>query len=369
MSPYRLLWPLLAQIEPEAAHRLTIRALKLGAGALWAARKDPPELRIGVAGLRFRNPVGVAAGFDKDGEVAGPLLGLGFGHVEIGSVTPLPQAGNPKPRLFRLAEDRAVINRMGFNNMGAAALALRLSRARPEGIIGISIGANRASRDMAGDYATAFNYVAPYADYIALNVSSPNTSGLRRLQERALLKDLLARLAEQRAKCARALPVFLKVSPDVDALVLEAIVEEAIGARLAGLIVSNTTAGERAGLKSGHAAETGGLSGAPLFRRATECLAEARRLAGSRLAFIGVGGIASARDAYEKILAGASLVQVYTGLVYRGPGLLRDIKTGLVRLLKSDGFAGVSAAVGARSAPQPSARDAGSAHASAASGY
>lgn len=359
MSLYRALWPAISALDPEAAHLLSLRALQLGAGALWATRSDPPSLRIRVAGMRFGNPIGVAAGYDKDGEVAGPLLKLGFGHVEIGTVTPRPQAGNPPPRLFRLSEDRAIINRMGFNNGGAAALALRLGRSRPEGIIGISIGANRDSADMAGDYVTAFDYVAPYADYIALNVSSPNTSGLRRLQERERLGDLLARLGEARAKAARALPVFLKISPDIDAPGLEAIVEAAVGARLAGLIVSNTTAGERAGLKSAHAAEAGGLSGAPLFRRSTECLTEARRLAGARLALIGVGGVSSARDAYEKILAGASLVQLYTGLVYQGPGLLREIKKGLAKLLASDGFADVSEAVGARIGPEPAKAEPG----------
>jgi len=351
---YRLLWPAISLLDPEAAHRLSVRALQFGAGALFAARNDPASLRISVAGMRFGNPIGIAAGYDKDGVVVGPLLKLGFGHVEVGTVTPRAQAGNPPPRLFRLSEDRAIINRMGFNNGGAAALALRLSRSRPAGIVGISIGANRDSADMAGDYVTAFDYVAPYADYIALNVSSPNTSGLRRLQERERLGDLLARLGEARAKAARALPVFLKVSPDVDAHGLEAIVETAVGARLAGLIVSNTTAGARAGLRSAHAAEAGGLSGAPLFRRSTECLAEARRLAGAQLALVGVGGVSSARDAYEKILAGASLVQLYTGLVYKGPGLVREIKHGLARLLRSDGYADLSAAVGARVGPAPS---------------
>jgi dihydroorotate dehydrogenase len=351
MSLYRALWPLVSSLEPERAHQLTVRALQAGAGALWPKRANTPSLRISAAGMRFRNPIGLAAGFDKDGEVAGPLLRLGFGHVEVGTVTPLPQAGNPRPRLYRLNEDRAIINRMGFNNQGAAALASRLSRARPEGAIGISIGANRASSDVAGDYVTAFNYVAPYADYIALNVSSPNTSGLRRLQERALLQDLLGRLEGARANCARALPIFLKVSPDLDALVLEAIVETALGARLSGLIVSNTTAGGRAGLKSAHAAQTGGLSGVPLFRRSTECLAEASRLAQGRLVLIGVGGVFSARDAYEKILAGATLVQLYTGLVYQGPGLLHQILKGLPALLRSDGFANVAEAVGARTGP------------------
>jgi dihydroorotate dehydrogenase len=350
MSLYRVLSPLLTRLEPEAAHRLTIRALKFGAATLWAGRNDPPALRLSVLGMRLRNPIGLAAGFDKDGEVAGALLRMGFGFVEAGTVTPLPQAGNPRPRLFRLREDRAIINRMGFNNEGVASLASRLGRNRPGGIIGINIGANRGTKDMAADYVTAYSYVAPYADYIALNVSSPNTAGLRTLQERAPLQDLLERVNIVRAKAARALPVFLKISPDLDALALGTIVELAIEARLSGLIVSNTTTGARAGLKGPFAGEVGGLSGAPLFRRATDCLAEVHRLAGRRLTLIGVGGIFSARDAYEKILAGATIVQLYTALVYEGPGLLRRIKAGLARLLASDGFASVADAVGASAA-------------------
>jgi dihydroorotate dehydrogenase len=350
MSLYRAVSPLISRLEPEAAHRLTIRALKWGAGVLWRARADPRALRLSVLGMRLRNPIGLAAGFDKDGEVAGALVRMGFGFVEAGTVTPLPQAGNPRPRLFRLREDRAIINRMGFNNEGAASLAARLGRDRPAGVIGINIGANRGTKDMAADYVTAYSYVAPYADYIALNVSSPNTAGLRTLQERAPLQDLLARVNVARAKAARSLPIFLKISPDLDALGLETIVELAIEARLSGLIVSNTTTGARAGLQGPHAAEVGGLSGAPLFRRSTDCLAEVHRLAGRRLTLIGVGGVFSARDAYEKILAGATLVQLYTALVYEGPGLLRRIKVGLVRLLASDGFASVADAVGAGAA-------------------
>jgi len=348
MSLYRLVWPLLSRLDPEAAHRLTIRMLKSGAGALWPARRDPPALHLCALGLDFPNPIGIAAGFDKDGEVAGPLLKLGFGFVEAGTVTPRAQEGNARPRLFRLAEDRAVINRMGFNNRGAPALAARLGRARPPGIIGINIGANRQSSDFAADYVTAFDYVAPYADYIAINVSSPNTAGLRGLQERGPLVDLLARLNGVRTQAARPLPILLKIAPDLDAPGLETIVEVALGAGIAGLIVANTTVGGRAGLKSAHAAETGGLSGAPLFRRSTDALAEVARLAAGRLTLVGAGGVFSARDAYEKILCGASLVQLYTALVYEGPGLVARIKQGLAELLAADGFSNVREAIGAR---------------------
>jgi dihydroorotate dehydrogenase len=348
MSAFRILQPFFDKLDPEDAHRLTIRALQMGVGALWAPGKDPAALRINVLGLRFRNPVGIAAGFDKDGEVIAPLLRLDFGFVEAGTVTPRPQEGNPRPRLFRLTQDRAVINRMGFNNQGAAALAARLGAYRPHGNLGINIGANKDTKDFAADYVAAFSYVAPYADYITLNISSPNTAGLRGLQERAALEDLLARVHAAGANSARPLPILLKIAPDLDALGLEAIVEVALKARIAGLIVSNTTIGGRAGLNSSNANEAGGLSGAPLFRRSTDALAEVRRLAGARLILIGVGGISSAREAYEKILAGASLVQLYTALVYEGPGLIGRIKRGLAALLRSDGFQSVAQAVGAR---------------------
>lgn len=362
MNLYRLAKPFIERLDPEDAHRLTIRALRNGAGALWPAGRDPASLHLSVLGLDFPNPIGIAAGFDKDGEAAGPLLKLGFGFVEAGTVTPRAQEGNPRPRLFRLSEDRAVINRMGFNNRGAAALAARLGSKRPQGIIGINIGANKQSADFAADYVAAFNYIVPYADYIAINVSSPNTAGLRGLQERAPLEDLLARLNAARAKAARPLPVLLKIAPDLDALGFETIVEVALAAGIAGLIVSNTTIGGRAGLKSSHAAETGGLSGAPLFRRSTDALAEVARLSAGRLTLVGVGGISSARDAYEKILYGASLVQLYSALVYEGPGLISRIKRGLAGLLEGDGFANISEAIGARTGvkAQPPSRQQGS---------
>ena len=345
---YRALWPIIRLLDAESAHHLTLRILNIGAGALWRAGRTPASLRSTVLNLDFPNPIGIAAGFDKDGVAATPLLKLGFGFIELGTVTPHPQAGNPQPRLFRLTEDRAVINRMGFNNHGAQALVARLARYRPNGIIGINVGANKDSTDRLADYVTAFHAVAPYADYIAANISSPNTRGLRDLQRGAELRDLIARLQEARASSARALPLFVKIAPDLEPRELDDVIRISLEARLEGLIISNTTIGGRAGLKGPYAEEKGGLSGAPLFRRSTDMLAEVRRQSNGRLTLIGVGGVASARDAYEKILSGASLVQLYTGLVYEGPGLIRRIKEGLAELLKADGFATISAAVGAR---------------------
>ncbi|MFZ1991563.1 MAG: quinone-dependent dihydroorotate dehydrogenase [Alphaproteobacteria bacterium] len=345
---YRALWPIIRSIDAETAHHLTLHMLKMGAGALWPAGKSPASLSSTVLNLNFPNPIGIAAGFDKDGVAAAPLLKLGFGFIELGTVTPRPQAGNPKPRLFRLEENKAVINRMGFNNQGVEALVARLARHRPNGVIGINIGANKDSPDRLADYVTAFHAVAPYADYITANISSPNTKGLRDLQRGAELRDLIARLQEARASSARTLPLFVKIAPDLEPRELDDVIRISLEAKLDGLIISNTTVGGRAGLKGPHADEKGGLSGVPLFRRSTDMLAEVRRQAGNRLILIGVGGVGSARDAYEKILAGASLVQLYTGLVYQGPGLIRRIKHGLAELLKADGFATISAAVGAR---------------------
>lgn len=345
---YRALWPLIRSLDAETAHHLTLRMLNMGAGALWPAGASSPALRTNVLGLGFPNPIGIAAGFDKDGIAAKPLLKLGFGFVELGTVTPRPQSGNEKPRLYRLVEDRAVINRMGFNNQGAPALAARLARHRPAGVIGINIGANKDSSDRLADYVAAFRAVSPYADYIAANISSPNTKGLRDLQRGSELRDLIARLQAARAESARALPLLVKIAPDLDTRELDDVIRISLETKLDGLIISNTTIGGRAGLKGPHAGEKGGLSGAPLFRRSTDMLAEVRRQAGSVLTLIGVGGIASARDAYEKIQAGASLIELYTGLVYDGPRLVRKINEGLLELLKSDGLRNISEAVGVR---------------------
>ena len=340
---YRVLRPAIFALDPERAHRLTIAAL----GAMPPrAPAAPGPLATTVAGLRFPNPLGLAAGFDKDGEAADALLGLGFGSVEIGSVTPRPQAGNPRPRLFRLAEDGAVINRMGFNNSGAEALLARLvarHAAGRGGIVGINIGANKDSADRVADYADMARVMAPYASYLAVNVSSPNTPGLRALQDPAVLRALVAAVLEARG--VGGPPVFLKVAPDLEPADIDAIARIALDDGLGGLIVANTTI-QRPALASRHAGETGGLSGAPLRDMAMARLRDFRTATGGAIPLIGVGGIASAEDAFGRIRAGASLVQLYSAMVYGGPGLPRRIVRGLERLMRREGFSSIAEAVG-----------------------
>jgi dihydroorotate dehydrogenase len=294
-----------------------------------------------VAGLDFPNPVGLAAGFDKDAQVYRQMLGFGFGFVEVGTLTPLPQAGNPKPRLFRLAEDRAVINRLGFNNGGLEAAKARLAGKRG-GIVGVNVGANKESADRVADYAQAVRAMAPLADYITVNISSPNTPGLRALQDRGALEALVAAVTEARG--AAAAPIFLKVAPDLERADIDDIVAVAMG-RLDGLIVSNTTT-TRPALRSGHAGEAGGLSGAPLKSLALERLRDFRAATGGQMPLIAAGGIGSGADAFERILAGASLVQLYSALVYEGPGLARRIAAELKALVQREGLANVEEAVG-----------------------
>lgn len=342
---FSLARPAIFALDPERAHGLTLAALRMAPTLQPAA---PGPLATEVAGLRFPNPVGLAAGFDKDAEVPDAMLGLGFGLVEVGSITPQPQAGNPKPRLFRLAEDRAVINRMGFNNGGGAAAVARLEarRGRP-GIVGINIGANKDSADRIFDYATMTRLMAPLASYLAVNISSPNTPGLRALQDEGPLRELLGAVLDARAeKCGSSgPPVFLKVAPDLEPADIDAIARIAIELRLGALIVSNTTI-SRPGLRSHHAGESGGLSGAPLRDLAQQRLRDFRSATGGAVPLIGVGGIASAEDAWSRIRAGASLVQLYSALVYEGPGLARRITRGLERRMRRDGFATIAEAVG-----------------------
>ena len=342
---FRIARPALFALDPERAHRLTIAALA-AAPALPPARPGP--LAIEIAGLRFPNPVGLAAGFDKDAEVPDAALGLGFGFVEVGSVTPQPQAGNPRPRLFRLAEDRAVINRMGFNNGGAAVVVERLTRrrARP-GIVGVNIGANKDSADRIFDYATMARAMTPLASYLAVNVSSPNTPGLRALQDPGALRELLGAVADARAEKFGngGPPIFLKLAPDLEPADIDAIARIAVEARLGALIVSNTTIA-RPPLRSRHAGETGGLSGAPLRDLALARLRDFRSATGGAVPLVGVGGIASADDAWARIRAGASLVQLYSALVFEGPGLARRIVRGLERLMRRDGFTSIAEAIG-----------------------
>lgn len=333
-------------LDPEDAHGLAIRGLKLGLGP--RAGRDDPILATTLAGLALPNPVGLAPGFDKDAEVFLPMLRAGFGFVECGTVTPLPQPGNPRPRLFRLTEDRAVINRMGFNNQGLEPFAARLAR-RGLGMVGANIGANKDAHDRIGDYVTGLTRLWGRAAYFTINISSPNTPGLRALQTKAALEALLGRLAEARDALPPAgrVPMFLKVAPDLEAGEVETITETVVANGLAGIMVSNTTV-SRPWLRSGHHGQTGGLSGAPLFDLSTAVLARFASAAGGRLALVGVGGVGSGEQAYAKIRAGASAVQLYSALVFEGPGLVARIKRDLIQRLKADGFGSVAEAVGAK---------------------
>ena len=339
---YSLLRPALFMLDAERAHQLSLAGLKLSPFAA-QARPDGP-LAIEVAGLRFPNPLGMAAGYDKDGEVPDALLGLGFGFAEVGSITPLPQTGNPRPRLFRLIEDRAVINRMGFNNHGAEAAVARLAaRLGRPGVVGINLGANKDSPDRIGDYAIMAQLMAPLASYLAVNVSSPNTPGLRALQDEGALAALLD--AVLAARGVDGPPVFLKVAPDLEPADIDAIARIAIDKGLGALIVSNTTI-SRPPLKSRHANEAGGLSGAPLRDLAQQRLRDFRKSTGGAIPLVGVGGIVSADDAWARIRAGASLVQLYSAMVYEGPGIARRITRSLEALMQRDGFASIAEAVG-----------------------
>ena len=340
----RFALPILHRIDPEAAHGLALSALAAGLGA--RARADRfPRLATSLAGLALANPLGLAAGFDKNATAAGPLVAAGFGFVEVGAATPLAQPGNPRPRLFRLAEDGAAINRFGFNNDGAAAIAARLGARRRGGVVGLNLGANKTSADRAADFAAVLAAAGPHVDFATVNVSSPNTERLRDLQGAAALAALLDGVLAANARLRRPIPIFLKIAPDLDDRGLGELVEVALAAGIDGIIATNTTLA-RDGLKSPHAGEAGGLSGRPLFTRSTAVLARVSELSDGRLPLIGVGGVDSAEAAYAKIRAGASAVQLYTALVYGGLGLVPRILAGLDALLARDGFATVAAAVG-----------------------
>jgi len=337
------LTPLLRRIDPERAHRLALRALRLGlAGSVPAG--DDPGLAVEALGLRFANPIGLAAGFDKDAVAVPALRRLGFGFVETGTVTPLSQPGNPRPRLFRLPEDRAVINRMGFNNAGLAATVARLAALTRGGPpVGANVGINKTGADPERDYPALVAAVAPHVDYIVINVSSPNTPGLRDLQGEAQLRAILQAIG---AAVSQRPPLLVKVAPDLAPDGLAALVETCIAGGVQGLIVSNTTISRPAGLRSPLARESGGLSGAPLFPLATAMLARAFLLARGRLTLIGVGGVLSGQDAFHKIAAGASLVQVYTAFAYAGPALIPRLKAELAAALREAGFARIDEAIG-----------------------
>jgi dihydroorotate dehydrogenase len=337
---YHFAAPALFALDPETAHRLTVRALRI---APFRAPADAGLLATTVAGIEFPNPVGLAAGFDKNAEVPDAMLGFGFGFVEVGSVTPRPQAGNPRPRLFRLEEDRSVINRMGFNNAGADAALARLNSRPRRGIVGVNVGANKDSADRVADYIHGIRVFAPVADYLTVNISSPNTPGLRDLQAEGELAALLSAIAGERRPGDP--PVFLKVAPDLADGEHERIVRAALDNGIAGLIVANTTV-TRPALLSRFSGEAGGLSGAALHDLALAQMRRFRAVAGCELPLIGAGGIASAAQAWERIRAGASLVQLYSALVYEGPGLARRMVRELEHFLRRDGFASIAEAVG-----------------------
>lgn len=335
-------------LDPEDAHGVTIAGLKTGLGPIDIG-PDDPVLATTLAGLALPSPVGLAAGFDKNAEAPDAMLRAGFGFVECGTVTPLPQAGNPRPRLFRLSEDRAVINRMGFNNAGLDTFAERLNRRQRRGIVGANIGANKDATDRIGDYVTGLQRLWGLANYFTVNISSPNTPGLRALQTKAALEELLGRLAEVRAtlESPNSAPIFLKVAPDLEDGEVETIVAAVAAFGLQGIIVSNTTVSRPDSLRSATRAETGGLSGPPLLELSTRMLSRFHQANDKGLVLIGAGGIATGADALAKIKAGASAVQFYSAMVFEGPGMIVRVKRDLATRLKAEGFASVAEAVGA----------------------
>ncbi len=331
-------------LPPETAHRLALRLLR------WMPRLPlvpSPRLATRLGPYPLPHPLGLAAGFDKSGEAIGGLFRLGFSFVELGTVTPEPQGGNPPPRLFRLPEDEALVNRMGFNNPGMEAVARKLAARRWPGVLGVNLGINRDSRDPVADYARIYRRLAPLADYVTLNVSSPNTPGLRRLQQTERLRPILRRVVSMRSELALESPILVKLDPDLEAAELPAVVEATCSSGADGFVVSNTTVRRPPELRSPARTEEGGLSGRPLFEASTRRLREVARLAGPRSILIGVGGVFSGADAYAKIRAGAQAVQLYTALVYRGPGIIRRILAELETCLAADGFPCLSEAVGA----------------------
>jgi dihydroorotate dehydrogenase len=334
---------LLRQLPAETAHNATLALAGAMTPLLPAPGPADPRLKVVAFGLDFPNPIGLAAGFDKNAQIPDAMARFGFGFVECGTVTPRPQTGNSRPRLFRLAEDRAVINRMGFNNGGMALAARNLKQRKGRGIIGINIGANKDSEDRIADYANAFAMLAPLADYVTVNVSSPNTPGLRGLQNREELARLLDRLLA--ARSGRKNPILLKIAPDLDEAAMDDIADVVRLTGIEGLIVSNTTIA-RPALRSANAGETGGLSGRPLLAPSTQILAEMHKRLNGAVTLVGVGGIANGEDAYAKIRAGASLVQLYTALAYDGPGLVARIQRELLACLARDGLTNVTEAVG-----------------------
>ena len=335
----------ISAVDPETAHALAMAALRVGLTRC-VPRVDCRRLAVEVAGLSFPNPLGMAAGFDKDAEIPDALLDLGFGFAELGTLTPRPQSGNAPPRIFRLPQERAVINRLGFNNKGHQSALDRLAARRRPGLLGINLGANRDSPDRIADYELGITRFAPFASYFAVNISSPNTPGLRELQSRENLAELLSRIAAARdavaPSCGRTVPLFLKIAPDLDESGMDDIAAGLDGATVEGLIVSNTTIARPGVADCRHAGQAGGLSGPPLFDRSTIVLAKMRRRLGPRIAIIGVGGVDSAERALEKMRAGADLVQLYTGMIYGGPLLPSRILREMEDFARSRGLAGIA---------------------------
>ena len=349
---FKLAQPLLFSMDAERAHNVTLKVMKCGM-VPGVRAVESPALEVDLWGLKFPNPVGLSAGFDKNAEVVGSALGMGFGFVEAGTVTPKPQHGNPKPRVFRDPKHGAVINRMGFPNGGMKKFKANLERflshkSRPQGIVGINIGMNKSQTEPAKDYAVLIRTLGSMADYIAINISSPNTPGLRDLQKREPLLELLDAVKNERVRSCGSYPppLLLKLAPDLDEAQCEELAAAAIEAEIDGLILSNTTLDRPEYLSEGFRGEQGGLSGVPVRDKSTDVISRFYKLTNGKIPIVGVGGISSAADAYAKIKAGASLVQLYTGLVYEGPGVARSINLGLLELLKDDGYSHIRDAVG-----------------------
>ena len=350
MTVYDVLRPILFSLGPELAHSLTLKGLSLGSRLLPSSNHDDSRLAVEALGLNFSNPLGMAAGFDKNGEVPDALLKLGFGFTEIGTVTPEPQIGNPKPRVFRLIKDQALINRLGFNNNGQKRLVDRLEQrsqvkngSRRIGVIGVNLGANKESLDRILDYGAGAKVLSPYADYLVVNVSSPNTPNLRGLQSAEALSAIINQV---RSSMVKEVPVLVKIAPDLSKNEIEEIAEISRITSVNGIIVSNTTIERPKNIQDHHKNEEGGLSGNPLFEPSTRVLSQLYQLTKGQTTLIGVGGVGSAEDVLKKIRSGASLVQLYTALVYKGPGLIKKIKHDLVELLERDGLQDISSAIG-----------------------
>lgn len=353
-----LVRPLLFRLPAETAHELALHSLSFVPASLIGKRINDPALSIKRFGLTFPNPIGLAAGFDKNGVALQPLAALGFGFIEAGTVTYHPQPGNPRPRLFRLSEDQALINRAGFNNEGAAAFARRVAKDRPDCVLGVSIGKSKITplENATEDYLASFELIYDIADYVAINVSSPNTPQLRELQQSQQLEALLSALQTRRLALQKHVPLVVKLSPDLERRDLETIVEVVERLKIDGIIATNTTV-SRDNLRTDAgrvaACGEGGLSGKPLKDRATRMIAELYELTGGRIPLIGVGGVFTAEDAWEKIAAGASLVQLYTGFIYQGPRIAQEINEGLAKILAGEGFANLEAAIGCRAKTLP----------------